>query len=590
MKFVSISCSGAILGLSHFHSRFPLRSFLTCREQRQLLGFAQAVLRCKHSWTFHPHTAITFTSQAPIKRSLTATTYDEGGRASGDIAGEEARNEDKGDKRFLRANNNKNTSQEVKSVDPNAAPKDELRRGNLGRDETQLRESLNEMFNLRREHDPREINDKFCARLFATTSFPVPVLIRALEFFGVGVIGPLAFKELAFRSDGHKDLLDQVDSLTAAGTSVRKCVYNDALLSFAKAGENDLLVGLLKSDQHPDVLEDPTKQEELLNFYMSREDWMAVERTSAILSRFHSFPLEGLWNKYLSQVAGDHKYDEVHRIVEQMLKEKIRISYQSTRIICTKLLQPRRQGKRPVAKHSAPRENLNFVINILIRMNSSGQIVDPHLWHEIFHRLYLTGSVLQWEKLCLHLVESYGNRSTEQVEQNRKRTTSRAFRKTHSPLAIIFPRVIRHAAVRLYFRYGLGPGFRPSDSRAWVGGIDLLRRLHLGGVKQSKSELRSLVCSILADLYGPKQACSKYLWKAHARQNNPSSFNEMVGQINNAWGRPLLDETVAKKVVDQIIMIRSRRGVAGWERGHAYASISRENVSENERTNGDDFC
>lgn len=53
----------------------------------------------------------------------------------------------------------------------------------------------------------KELNDAFCARLFATTAFSIDLIITGLRMLGMRTVGNLALREIAARAPSPADYL-----------------------------------------------------------------------------------------------------------------------------------------------------------------------------------------------------------------------------------------------------------------------------------------------------------------------------------------------------------------------------------------------
>lgn len=256
---------------------------------------------------------------------------------------------------------------------------------------------------------PRQLSDEFCARVFATTAFSLDAIIKGLAFLGTSRIGPLALREMAIRANDPNAIVDKLDALRSAGINLKDCTFSKAVVKFATEKRVDLLRSLLRSDQHPDVLDDSKVQQRLLQQYLKGNCWTDALRTMYLLTMFHSAPEREAWNMLLQYYALPRDLRMVTTLCEDMVKNNVGITARSLDVITIQCLKRRQPGRGPNT-YKRPYTQLRhlFLTNLWLRLSDLGMSLNPERWHEILRRFGMTGKEFsRIEGICLRLVELY---------------------------------------------------------------------------------------------------------------------------------------------------------------------------------------
>ncbi|CBY02143.1 hypothetical protein IAQ61_006729 [Plenodomus lingam] len=267
---------------------------------------------------------------------------------------------------------------------------------------------------LGRDTAPVRFEDSFCARMFATRTFPPASIIQGLAMVGVNEIGPQAVLAMAARTQPMEELPQRFEELRAVGIALQGCVFSLALEKFAKEQKWQLVRSMLESDQHPDVFGDADVQRKLLHFYLDREDYVQVQRTLAILTLFHSDPSTESWNLLLQLHIERSELQQFFRTLQEMRVHGIMVTHES--ILAIKgLLRRRQRGRRPVASNYYRFDELRFIARIYISILESGTgVISPTMWHEIFRRFGMLGRFRELRRLLYRLLCWYAPRSKAQ--------------------------------------------------------------------------------------------------------------------------------------------------------------------------------
>ncbi|KAF1915770.1 hypothetical protein BDU57DRAFT_495717 [Ampelomyces quisqualis] len=265
-----------------------------------------------------------------------------------------------------------------------------------------------------RDTAPVRFDDSFCARMFATTTFPPESVIKGLAMVGVNEIGPQAVLTMASRTDPLEELPNRFEELRAHGIALQGCVFSLALEKFAQERKWSLVRSMLDSDQHPDVFGEAHVQRELLNFYLDQDDTIQAQRTLAILALFHNDSSQESWNLLLQTHIRRTGPQHVTEVLQDMRVRGVMVTLESIAAIKT-LLRRRQRGRKPVTLVKNGYDDLRFVARVLMTVLEFGMgPVDPLAWREIIRRFGMMGRFRELRRLLLWLLCWYAPRSSVQ--------------------------------------------------------------------------------------------------------------------------------------------------------------------------------
>ncbi|KAF2854016.1 hypothetical protein T440DRAFT_465746 [Plenodomus tracheiphilus IPT5] len=269
---------------------------------------------------------------------------------------------------------------------------------------------------LGRDTAPVRFEDAFCARMFATRTFPPASIIQGLAMVGVNEIGPQAVLAMAARTQPMEELPQRFEELRAAGIALQGCVFSLALEKFAMEHKWQLVSSMIESDQHPDVFGDPDVQRKLLHFYLDREDHIQVQRTLAIMTLFHNDSSTESWNLLLQVYIERSGPQQVLGTLQDMHARGIMVTLESIMAIKT-LLRRRQCGRKPVASNHHRFDELRFVARIYISILESGTgIISPNAWREIIRRYGMLGRFRELRRLIYRLLCWYAPRGGNEFD------------------------------------------------------------------------------------------------------------------------------------------------------------------------------
>jgi hypothetical protein len=265
-----------------------------------------------------------------------------------------------------------------------------------------------------RDSAPVRFEDSFCARMFATRTFPPASIIQGLAMVGVNEIGPQAVLAMASRTQPLEELPARFEELRAAGIALQGCVYSLAIEKFAKDQNWKLVRSMLDTDQHPDVFDDAPVQQKLLDYYLDQGDDLQVQRTLAILTLFHNSSSQESWNLLLQTHIRRTGPQHVTEVLQDMRARGVMVSIKSVAAI-KGLLRRRQRGRKPSNISQGHYDDLRFVTRVYMTILEFGMgPVSPLTWRELIRRFGMTGRFTELRRLLLWLLCWYAPRSKVQ--------------------------------------------------------------------------------------------------------------------------------------------------------------------------------
>ncbi|ORY12941.1 hypothetical protein BCR34DRAFT_562861 [Clohesyomyces aquaticus] len=486
-------------------------------------------------------------------------------------------------------------------VQPQKAPRPgHLFRSELPRYNEQLRRKL-----LGRDVEPVKFEDPFCARLFATKAFEPAAIIRGLSMVRVNEIGPLALRVMGLRTEPLGELPERFRDLREAGIAVKPSVFSLALEKFATERKFGLVRSILDSDQHPDVFEDTALQRTLLDHYLEQYDWPQAHRTLAILTLFYNDPCAESWNLLLQARIKQRNPAQIMRVLEDMRAQEIFLSRESI-LALRSILRRRQRGRRPVGVSSvaANFDELRFVARIYMMVMEAGiGYITPLDWREMLRRYGMLLRVREQRRLLFWLFSWYAPRDKGKLTnypkssfadialfklRQRSRDPSLYFNTPETvdqnqdshPLRQLLSPQFQRALIIWGFKAGILPNapYEQSLFTSVASKPHFRKRLLKKGVMkrldwsiglQTLVELRdaglnvnpTLVVNVLQQQFNLLFSRGRFMKERGIyvrtknlenrlmKRLNRKSYIEYVHQVNNIWGKPLLQGSASARVV-----------------------------------------
>ena len=419
-------------------------------------------------------------------------------------------------------------------------------------------------------------NDSIGSRWFATRWISLDVAMTAISALGVKEIGPLSLQAIALREQNCEGITHRLNQLRDLSIGIGNSIFSKSVEKFARSKNQGFLDCLLRSDQHPDALEDGQLQEQLLTSYARTKDWPRYDLTMAMRLIGSKDPELESKNILLRSHAATGDMSALLASLQKMNIAREIVTTNTLKAILQSVLRVRVPGHRPTASHVVNGDDLMMVIDILRRTMQSGSFVPATYWREIIKRLGMVGRWRELEKLCVFLASWYGPASRDVGPASATRRRLHQYRvpaqvmtshRLH-PLKILFPTSLQRAIVEWGFMHALRPRVKPSGPRGLVhrvrfspppvtSGIRLLKQLHGYHVHIDINSVRRAILDRLVIYYGPGR--SKRLCNLRAREHNVLSLAEMAEQIDRDLGMRLVHSPNLEQVIESRGNKRIRR-------------------------------
>ncbi|KAJ5899778.1 hypothetical protein N7495_004522 [Penicillium taxi] len=379
------------------------------------------------------------------------------------------------------------------------------------------------------------------ARLFATRALSFELAIGGLKMLRVYSIGPESLREMALRAHGGQDILNKLKLLEESCISIEDCVFSRLVRKLAAQRRELLLSDLLKSDQHPDVLEDWKMQESLLISYYLAQDWPQYNIALAALTEL--FPrAPDLFDIHFRKHIAAGELQAAFKVVDELTLRGWGLSAYSVDYMAEYILTPRRPRNRPPPGIGhAVRDEVMFIFKILQRVVSAGGYVSAKFWIELLRRL---GMCHYWDELrecCLWLAHHYTLSTDFNPRPSTVQRDDRILATIFNPgmqKAIIawgfFLRVTRRGAFKSMISHPTtGENLVP-----WVRGHLLLHEMEQAGVVISMNSIKRSTRQRMTLLFGNIGHSARRMNRM-LRRNNPYQFHQIMQDIDRAWGETL---------------------------------------------------
>lgn len=413
------------------------------------------------------------------------------------------------------------------------------------------------------------LSDEFCARLFATHGIPVPSVVRYLQMFGHGNLGPLAMREMLTRAKDMEQVHDFLDVLKDANIVIGIGLYLRVVQHFVCQGDFELLQNLVHSDLHPDVIQDLHTQETLLKHYVLTKQTVSARRTIEILrilkqsdpDRAYAQSPSGADNK--SRLRSMIMHFEAYRrdgnlsLLQIMLDDQLSEGYSLTRQLSSQLtlmistILPKENHESSPARNSK-----TFVGNTILRIRKAGRGVTDKLWirciaqHGMLLDLNtvfrLVSSFVREHYTKPILAETHNlfglqaQRSTTALEglltnlpEHDSRNPSHQYR-LHETLANIVFWGFKSALPRLTSTVQ----YHSNAAEVHLSGLRFLSELSLAGFSPDRATIASAVNRRLVILYGPVDP-TRHINQTNRRRND-FTLEELLVAIEEIWVGPRL--------------------------------------------------
>ncbi|KAJ5317208.1 hypothetical protein PENANT_c059G01771 [Penicillium antarcticum] len=404
----------------------------------------------------------------------------------------------------------------------------------------------------------KPFKDEIGAKMFATRALNFDMVIGGLKMLGVSEIGPRTLREMAIRAHGNQDILEKLKTLKQSGISVGDSMFARLLQKLAAQNRDILLSDILRSDQHPDVLEDVRMQETMLVSYYMARDWRLYNMTLAILTELHPGAPD-LFDIHFRKHIAAWELRAAAKVTDELALNGRTLSEDSVDFMAEQVLTPRRMNHRPPpGQRLSAVEEVLFIFKILKRVVPAGGYVSAAFWVEMLKRLGMANAWADWDKLrdcCQWLVCQYAG-TTKQTPRAKVPSTGSPLDPTQQAnahdrrmLDLVFTPQMQAAIVSWGFtfrvldttqsRFTIPHPRTNEELIPWVRGLILLRELEASGLRLDKRLISQAVRHRMAMLYSHPVLSARRMNRM-LRRRNPYPLQTVLDDVLRAWGDPTL--------------------------------------------------
>lgn len=432
--------------------------------------------------------------------------------------------------------------------------------------------------------EERPFKDDIGAKMFATRALNFDMIVGGLKMLGVSEIGHRTLREMATRAHGNQDLLEKLKMLKQSGISAGSSVFSRLIQKLAAQNRDILLSDILRSDQHPDVLEDKRMQESMLVSYYMARDWRLYNMTLAVLAELYP-DAPDLYDIHFRKHIAAWELSAASKVADELALRGRTLGEESVDFLAEQILTPRRMNHRPPpGQRLSAVDEVIFIFKILKRVVPAGGYVSAAFWVEMLKRLGMADAWADWDKLrdcCQWLVRQYADNpgqkpwvhvSSEFPPDSTKQSNGRDRRM----LDLVFTPQMQAAIVSWGFMFRVldttAPKFTivspesPGENLIpWVRGLILLRELEKSGLHLDKRLISQAVRHRLAMLYSHHVLSARRMNRM-LRRRNPYPVHQVLNDVFRAWGdRSLFDgmEQNLEQLVNPPRSARTKRRAPG---------------------------
>ncbi|MCJ1283586.1 hypothetical protein MMC26_002917 [Xylographa opegraphella] len=405
---------------------------------------------------------------------------------------------------------------------------------------------------------PMRFSDEFCARLLATRMFSVKSILAGLQVLGVQAIGPLALREIAFRTVDNGTC--RLDAMTEYLNQVHEANIKTGSSKFSRSvqrlvlGKHDqLLYDLVTCDQHPDVLEDRKLQESLLASYHRTGHNRQIERTMAILTvdEREQTMETAYWNILVRCDLTLRNLSGLLKKTETMRAKGIVLTRASRNYMWSTLVN---SGN---FRQSTKVTNAQILISIWQGCMVSGTYIPLTAWTATLRHLGMTGQLKQYESLAFWLAKWYTDHTFRESlvgafkvvngsQVSRRYSIQLNQAVSVHPLQVLFPKHATLAILAWGFQNPKIANLKSCMPSVRVGrlaaspalwGLRMIVRLRDLGISVNRNAIGKSCQMYLLTLFDMAKNSRK--WEKQSPSGNEGRWDEYALAMEMIWGHDL---------------------------------------------------
>ncbi|KAM0255304.1 hypothetical protein ACHAQJ_005894 [Trichoderma viride] len=413
-------------------------------------------------------------------------------------------------------------------------------------------------------------SDALVAKWFASTWTSVEFAINFIYKLGVRTIGPRSLQSLALRDPDTKEVASRIDQVERLGIRISPQSYCKILVSFARNGEDELLVDLLHCDIHPDEFEDMETRHSLMAEAARMGDWKMERLLQGIEWAIETGPTSRRLNSLLRSELSKRSLGKAREVLDRMEALKINMAQASATGLLKRVFwkldshPPQRSQRAPQKDIGSGNSDDPFsdrALNVIRRISCHDVAIPIRYWKVLLYKLGRSRRLDELEQLSLEIMQfytpPYGGLVPVHREDLPKHFNAEEreyipadlpFVHHHHPIRLIFDPSLQRSIVRWGFDQTLAtkpqpptsltPLQTPSFSQFDVArGVRLLATLRDQGALIDTQVVRSSVISRIATGMVPGRP------RHRARDSVEFSVESLMDLIKEAWGSEMFPDT-----------------------------------------------
>ncbi|MCJ1321924.1 hypothetical protein MMC15_007269 [Xylographa vitiligo] len=425
---------------------------------------------------------------------------------------------------------------------------------------------------------PKPLSDEFCARLLATKIFSVKSILNGLRMLGVQTIGPLALREIAFRTVDNgvcrlDAMTEYLDHLHEVKIETGYSKFSRLVQRLVRKKHDQLLYDVVTCDQHPDVLENEKLQESLLASYHRTGDNRQTNRTIAILTLDEKEENidTAYWNILVRCDLTLRNLSGLLKKIEIMQAKGIALTHTSRSHMWSKMMNSGGSGQSTSAR------NAQTLISIWQGFMISGTNIPLTDWAATLRRLGVTGQLKQYENLAFWLAKWYTDgtfrksfvrafKSQDEPQSSCRYSVQPSQAESVHPLQILFPKITQIAILAWGFQKmkmtnleGCTPSERVRKLAASDGlwGLRMIARLRDLGIKVNRKPISSLCRVHVRSMFGMTIRSRKL--DKQISSGDHGRWDEYALAMEMIWGHDLFTKcSIGKEPLEGTSSTRER--------------------------------
>ncbi|KAL7795003.1 hypothetical protein V8C37DRAFT_375204 [Trichoderma ceciliae] len=412
-------------------------------------------------------------------------------------------------------------------------------------------------------------SDTLVAKWFASTWTSVEFAINFVYKLGVRTIGPRSLQSLALRDPDTKEVASRIDQVERLGIRISPQSYCKILVSFARNGEDDLLIDLLHCDIHPDEFEDMETRHSLMAEAARTGDWKMERLLQAIEWAIETGPTSRRLNSLLRSELSKRSLGKAREVLDRMEALKISMAQASATGLLKRVFW-KLDSHPPLRSHRLPQRDIGLgdscdpvldrALNVIRRISCHDVAIPIRYWKMLLYKLGRSRRLDELEQLSLEIVQFYTPPYAGLVPVHREdlpkhfNTEEREhipadlpFVHHHHPIRLIFDPSLQRSIVRWGFDQTLATKPQPPTSLTPLQtasfsqfdvarGVRLLATLRDQGALIDAQVVRSSVISRIATGMVPGRP------RHRARDSVEFSIENLMGLIEAAWGSEMFPD------------------------------------------------